>query len=106
MERSAEGHHVYFQVARQSPLFEPAQAIVRRTLGAPEVVARHLAASVDAGPRLTVIGRPMADQASTLAGLLADGRLRPQAPDRVALGEMLEQADGDPATATAIVDHR
>lgn len=43
VERSTEGRQVYFRAARQSPLFEAVQTIVRRTLGAPEVVRRHLA---------------------------------------------------------------
>lgn len=43
LERSTEGRQVYFQAARQSPLFDAVQTIVRHTVGAPEVIRRHLA---------------------------------------------------------------
>jgi predicted nucleotidyltransferase len=40
--RSTEGRQVYFQAAADSPLFDAVQTIVRRTLGAPEVLRRSL----------------------------------------------------------------
>ena len=43
VERSAEGRQVYFQADEQSPLFDAVQTIVQRTVGAPDVVRRHLA---------------------------------------------------------------
>lgn len=41
--RSTEGRQVYFQAAADSPLFDALQTIVRRTVGAPDVIRRHLA---------------------------------------------------------------
>ncbi len=41
--RSTEGRQVYFQAARESPLFDAVQTIVRRTVGAPDVIRRHIA---------------------------------------------------------------
>lgn len=41
--RAGEGRQVYFQADRDGPLFEPVQAIVQRTIGAPDLVRRHLA---------------------------------------------------------------
>jgi predicted nucleotidyltransferase len=41
--RSTEGRQVYFQAAADSPLFDAVQTIVRRTVGAPDVLRRHLA---------------------------------------------------------------
>lgn len=41
VERSGEGRQVCFRAARESPLFDAVQTIVRRTLGAPGVVRRH-----------------------------------------------------------------
>jgi predicted nucleotidyltransferase/predicted transcriptional regulator with HTH domain len=43
VERTAEGRQVYFQADRDAPLFEPVLAIVQRTIGAPDVIRRHLA---------------------------------------------------------------
>jgi predicted nucleotidyltransferase len=43
VQRSVEGRQVYFQADRQSPLFDPVQAIIHRTVGAPDVIRRHLA---------------------------------------------------------------
>lgn len=41
--RSTEGRQVYFQAAADSPLFDAVRTIVRRTVGAPDVLRRHLA---------------------------------------------------------------
>jgi predicted nucleotidyltransferase len=41
--RSNEGRQVYFQAATESPLFDAVQTIVRRTVGAPDILRRHLA---------------------------------------------------------------
>jgi predicted nucleotidyltransferase len=41
--RTSEGHQVYFQANSDSPLFESVRAIVQRTIGAPDVIRRHLA---------------------------------------------------------------
>jgi predicted nucleotidyltransferase len=41
--RTSEGRQVYFQANQESPVFEAVQTIVRRTLGAPAVLRRHLA---------------------------------------------------------------
>jgi len=41
--RSTEGRHVYFHAAADSPLFDAVRTIVRRTVGAPDVLRRHLA---------------------------------------------------------------
>jgi predicted nucleotidyltransferase len=43
VERSVEGRQVYFRADAQSPLFDSVQTIIRRTVGAPEVIRRHLA---------------------------------------------------------------
>ncbi len=43
VERSAEGRQVYFRADSQSPLFDAVQTIIRRTVGAPDVIRRHLA---------------------------------------------------------------
>lgn len=43
MTRSTEGRQVYFQAAADSPLFDAVQTIVRRTVGAADVLRRHLA---------------------------------------------------------------
>jgi predicted nucleotidyltransferase len=40
--RAGEGRQVYFQAAVDSPLFDAVQTIVRRTVGAPDVLRRHL----------------------------------------------------------------
>jgi predicted nucleotidyltransferase len=40
--RSTEGRQVYFQAAADSPLFDAVRTIVRRTMGAPDVLRRHL----------------------------------------------------------------
>lgn len=42
VERSAEGRQVYFHADQQSPLFDSVQTIIRRTVGAPDVIRRHL----------------------------------------------------------------
>lgn len=42
LTRSTEGGQVYFQAAADSPLFDAVQTIVRRTVGAPDVLRRHL----------------------------------------------------------------
>ena len=41
--RTTEGRQVYFQANTGSPVFDAVQTIVRRTLGAPDVLHRHLA---------------------------------------------------------------
>jgi predicted nucleotidyltransferase len=40
--RSSEGRQVYFQASAESPLFDAVRTIVRRTVGAPDVLRRHL----------------------------------------------------------------
>lgn len=40
--RASEGRQVYFQAHRDAPLFEPVQAIVQRTIGAPDLIRQHL----------------------------------------------------------------
>jgi predicted nucleotidyltransferase len=41
--RTTEGRQVYFQANADSAVFEAVQTLVRRTLGAPSVLRRHLA---------------------------------------------------------------
>jgi len=40
--RSTEGSQVYFQADRESPLFDAVRTIVQRTVGARDVIRRHL----------------------------------------------------------------
>lgn len=47
VERSTEGRQVYFQADRESPLFDAVHTIVQRTVGAPDVIRRHLAGLSD-----------------------------------------------------------
>lgn len=42
VDRFGEGRQVYFQANRGAPLFEPVRAIIQRTIGAPDVIRRHL----------------------------------------------------------------
>lgn len=83
-----EGHQRYFRVNTASPLYEPIRDLVRRTIGAPAVLRRHLVAI--AGVEHAVI-----------FGSYADGHLKPDSdidvlivgqPDRDQLTEVLEAA--------------
>lgn len=47
VDRSGEGRQVYFQANQGSPLFEPVRSIIQRTIGAPDVVRRHLSGTAD-----------------------------------------------------------
>jgi len=83
-----EGRQRYFRVDTTSPLYEPVRDLVRRTIGAPAVLRRHLA-------DVTGIERAM------IFGSYADGRLKADSdidvliigrPDRDTLTEALEAA--------------
>jgi len=86
-----EGSQRYFRVNTASPLYEPVRDLVRRTIGAPAVLRRHL--EVVAGVESAVI-----------FGSYADGRLKADSdidvlivgsPDRDQLTEALEAASGE-----------
>jgi len=83
-----EGRQRYFRVNTASPLYQPIRDLVRRTIGAPAVLRRHLA-------DVTGIERAM------IFGSYADGRLKADSdidvliigrPDRDTLTEALEAA--------------
>lgn len=87
LEREAEGRQVYFHARRDAPLFEPVRDLVRRTIGVPSVLRRHLAGlrgvqravvfgSYARGTEtaasdidLLVVGRPDADALTDRIGL-------------------------------------
>ncbi len=86
-----EGRQRYFRVNTASPLYQPIRDLVRRTIGAPAVLRRHLAEV--AGIERAVI-----------FGSYADGRLKADSdidvlivgtPDRDLLTEALEAAAGE-----------
>ena len=83
-----EGRQRYFRVNTASPLYEPIRDLVRRTIGAPAVLRRHLA-------DVRGVERAM------IFGSYADGRLKADSdidvlivgtPDRDTLTEALEAA--------------
>jgi predicted nucleotidyltransferase len=83
-----EGRQRYFRVNTASPLYQPIRDLVRRTIGAPAVLRRHLA-------DVPGIERAM------IFGSYADGRLKADSdidvlivgtPDRDQLTEVLEAA--------------
>jgi predicted nucleotidyltransferase len=86
-----EGRQRYFRVNTASPLYQPIRDLVRRTIGAPAVLRRHLA-------DVPGIERAM------IFGSYADGRLNADSdvdvliigtPDRDTLTEALEAAAGE-----------
>jgi predicted nucleotidyltransferase/predicted transcriptional regulator with HTH domain len=86
-----EGNLRYFRVDTASPLYEPVRDLVRRTIGAPAVLRRHL--GIVAGIESAVI-----------FGSYADGRLKADSdidilvvgkPNRDQLTEALEAASGE-----------
>ncbi len=86
-----EGRQRYFRVNTASALYQPIRDLVRRTIGAPAVLRRHLA-------EVPGIERAM------IFGSYADGRLRADSdidllivgtPDRDLITEALEAAAGE-----------
>lgn len=86
-----EGNQRYFRVNTASPLYEPVRDLVRRTIGAPAVLRRHLE---------SVAGV----ESAVIFGSYADGRLKADSdidvlivgePDRDQLTEALEAASGE-----------
>ncbi len=86
-----EGRQRYYRVNTASPLYEPVRDLVRRTIGAPEVLRRHLEG-------IAGVERAM------IFGSYAGGRLKADSdidvlivgtPDRDALTEALEAAAGE-----------
>lgn len=88
LERTPEGHQVYFRASRSSPLAAPVADLVRRTMGAPAVL-REALAGVPGIERASIFG-------SYAAGRLADHSdidlLVVGSPDRDVLTERLETA--------------
>ena len=83
-----EGRQRYFRVNTASPLYEPLRDLVRRTIGAPAVLRRHLDGVAGV-------------ERALIFGSYADGRLRADSdidllvigtPDRDALTDALEAA--------------
>lgn len=86
-----EGGQRYFRADTASPVYEPVRDLVRRTIGAPAVLRRHLG-------DITGIER------AVIFGSYADGRLRADSdidllivgePNRDRLTEALEEAVGE-----------
>lgn len=86
-----EGNQLYFRADSASPLYEPVRDMVRRTIGAPAVLRKHLD------------GIPGVDR-TVIFGSYADGRLQADSdvdvlivgdPDRDVLTEALEEASGE-----------
>lgn len=86
--REAEGNQVYFRANQRSPLYQPVRDLVRRTIGAADVLRRHLTglAAVDS---------------AVIFGSYASGTMQPASdidllvvgtPDRDALTDRLERA--------------
>jgi predicted nucleotidyltransferase len=91
VESEIEGRQRYYRVNTASPLYQPIRDLVRRTIGAPAVLRRHLA-------EVPGIERAM------IFGSYADGRLKADSdidvliigtPDRDMLTEALETAAGE-----------
>lgn len=101
--REAEGRQVYFHAATEGPLFEAVREIVRRTVGAPSVVRRHLAglAGVD---RALIFGSYAAgtDTGSSDIDLLVVGE--PPADDLTDRLEAAEDELGRPLNAVVMTD--
>jgi predicted nucleotidyltransferase len=88
LTREAEGNQVYFQANQRSPLYQPVRDLVRRTIGAAEVLRRHLAGLA-------------AVESAVIFGSYATGTMQPTSdidllvigtPDRDALTDRLERA--------------
>ena len=89
--RETEGRQVYFSVNEASPLFLSVRDLVRRTVGAPEVLRRHLAG----------LGGV---ESAVIFGSYAAGTMQPASdvdllvvgsPDRDDLTDRLERASGE-----------
>lgn len=86
--RETEGRQVYFQANTASPIYQPVRNLVQRTIGAAEVLRRHLAGLV-------------AVESAMIFGSYASGTMKPTSdidllvigtPDRDDLTDRLEQA--------------
>ncbi len=86
-----EGRQRYFRVDTTSPLYEPVRDLVRRTIGAPAVLRRHLA-DVAGVERAVIFGSYGQGQlkADSDIDVLIVGK-----PDRDRLTEALEAAAGE-----------
>lgn len=114
LERETEGRQVYFRARRDTPLFEPVRDLVRRTIGVPNVLRRHLAGlggveravvfgSYARGTEtaasdidLLVVGRPDADELTDRIGAAEREIGRPVNYVVITEGELAERrARGD-----------
>ena len=86
-----EGRQRYFRVDTTSPLYEPVRDLVRRTIGAPAVLRRHLA-DIAGVKRAVIFGSYGQGQlkADSDIDVLIVGK-----PDRDRLTEALEAAAGE-----------
>lgn len=89
VKREAVGRNVYFSMRTDSPIYEPFRDLVRRTVGVPSVIRRHVE---------TIKGVHQA----TVFGSYATGLLKPEsdidlliigAPDRDELTDRLQAAE-------------
>jgi predicted nucleotidyltransferase len=88
LTREAEGNQVYFRANERSPLYQPVRDLVRRTIGAAEVLRRHLTGLA-------------AVESAVIFGSYATGTMQPTSdidllivgsPDRDELTDRLERA--------------